>query len=661
MRKGYSWSLAHGGWTLANRKTRPFIDRSAAIRANALLMEQILDSIYQYIALLDPDGTIRFLNRAAVAATNVAECDLLGVFFWQGYWWQGTDIARLRAALSDAARGTFVRYETEIVTIDGPLIIDFSLNPLTDEAGNVVQLVAEGRNITARKRAEEALKRSERQLRQIIDLVPHFIFAKDTEGRFLLANRAVADAYGTTVDRLLHMTDADFAKSEREVIAFRDADQAVIASGRPVVIPEERITDAAGQVRVLATTKIPFTELENNVPAVLGVSVDITEKMQLWESAQRVQRLESVGVLAGGIAHDFNNLLAGLFGHLDLARTTSRDPEVTSSIDAAMTALGRARGLTQQLLTFARGGAPNRRMGSLHHLIQSTARFTLAGSNISCHMDIPDDLWLCEHDPDQIGQVFNNVILNAQQAMPLGGTLDILAANETLLCQQHPHLPAGRYVRVTFQDQGIGIPADILPRVFDPYFTTKQKGNGLGLAIAYSIVDRHGGAIDVTSEVGRGTTMTVRLPASPGEALCFGPELPRQHCGGGRVLVMDDELVILDLLRMMLDRMGYETVQARNGDEAIAAFHEARRSGRPFAAILLDLTIRGGQGGQATVIEIRQHDPTIPVFVLSGYADDPVVADPAAHGFTDSLSKPFTMDALAKLLNRSLPGHKEDL
>lgn len=625
----------------------------ALVRSNADQMAQILDGLYQFIGLLDLDGTIRYLNRAPVEAAGMTEEELLGLKFWDSFWWRGGDHELLKSDIQRAAKGEIIQRETPVLTKHGPIVIEFNLYPIRDDDGKVVQVVAEGRNITERRKAEVALRESERLLRQIIDLVPHFIFAKDREGRFILVNRAVAENYGTTVEELTGKSDADFARSAEEVAHFRADDLAVIDSGTPKFVPDEPITDAEGRIHSLTTVKIPFSF--SGRKAVLGVSVDITERKRLWEETQKVQRLESLGILAGGLAHDFNNLLSGIFGFMELARKASNDPRVANYLDEALQAMGRARGLTRQILTFAKGGAPACRTAFLQPLVLETARFTLSGSQTSFSADLPDDLPPCDHDPDQIGQVVNNILLNAQQAMPAGGTVEIRGSVITLDPDIVPPLAPGRYIAFSFTDHGVGIPADIQPRIFDPFFTTKQKGSGLGLAVSHSIVRQHGGTITVRSEPGKGTTFTIYLPVSEQKTIVEEPaRAPVGSSGSSRILVMDDEEMLLSLISQILGRLGHPTLCVRDGAAAVAAFTEAREAGTPFAAVMLDLTVPGGMGGREAAARMRLLDTDTPIFVFSGYADDPVMASPRQYGFNDSLAKPFSFEDLARLLSKHL-------
>jgi two-component system cell cycle sensor histidine kinase/response regulator CckA len=273
---------------------------------------------------------------------------------------------------------------------------------------------------------------------------------------------------------------------------------------------------------------------------------------------------------------------------------------------------------------------------------------------VSCSFDIPTDLWPCEFDRTQIGQVIDNLVINAQQAMPRGGEIEIAAQNITFMKNEHPPLAEGRYVRLTVIDRGIGIPRENISRIFDPFFTTKTKGHGLGLATCYSIIKRHGGCIEVESELGKGSTFHVFLPAAAETAATTAAEKPASHRGTGTILVMDDEGVIRDTFGIMLKSFGYSVTATKNGAEALDFFKTETAAGRKLSAMIFDLTIAGGTGGKETVKKIRKIDTSVPVFVASGYADDPVMAQPAKYGFTASICKPFTVAELAGVLNAFL-------
>jgi CheY-like chemotaxis protein len=336
---------------------------------------------------------------------------------------------------------------------------------------------------------------------------------------------------------------------------------------------------------------------------------------------------------------------------MDLARLESKDPKITEYFEKMLATMKRAKALTLQLLTFSKGGAPVQKITPLTPFIQESAQFALSGSNISCRFSLADDLHQCNIDKDQIAQVIDNIVINAQQAMPDGGTIEISAVNLSFKEKEHPSLSKGDYVKVSIKDTGVGIPREILPRIFDPFYTTKLKGHGLGLAMCYSIINRHGGCIDVESQPGKGSTFHVYLPASS-EAAAAKAATVNTHKGSGTIIVMDDEAVLRDTIRQMLELMGYTVICKGNGKEAVDFFMS--ETPKRFAAMIFDLTVPGGMGGLEAVTEIRKSDKEIPIFVSSGYAENSVMKNPVEYGFTASIAKPFTLGDLSEMLNNHL-------
>jgi signal transduction histidine kinase/CheY-like chemotaxis protein len=390
-------------------------------------------------------------------------------------------------------------------------------------------------------------------------------------------------------------------------------------------------------------------------PATLNFLTDITSRRAMEEELLKVQKLESIGVLAGGIAHDFNNILTAILGNISLAKIYSEGGDRAGErLTEAEKACLQAQALTQQLLTFSKGGAPVKKVLSVSQLVSDSSLFALRGSNVRSEMSVPDDLWTVEADEGQIGQVIGNLVINADEAMPLGGVIHVQAENVTMTASDGLPIRDGKYVRVSVTDYGVGIPQEILPRIFDPYFTTKQKGSGLGLTTAYSIVKNHDGLITVESRPGVATTFHVYLPASEKE------EEPRQDSeeqlirGKGRILLMDDEETIRDLAAEMLSLMGYEVVLAEHGAEAIDLYKSARISSRPFDAIIMDLTVRGGMGGREAIEILSKIDPNIKAIVSSGYSSDPIMADYGKYGFSGVAAKPYTASELGEILSKVL-------
>src|SRR5512133_323123 len=400
-----------------------------------------------------------------------------------------------------------------------------------------------------------------------------------------------------------------------------------------------------------------------NVQSVNGIVVnfrDITERRRTEDALHNAQKLESLGILAGGIAHDFNNLLGGIYGCIDLAAETAKDRDTLLYLKKAHTSIDRARSLTHQLLTFAKGGTPVKAPGNMITVVQETITFALSGSNVSATFQFPEFVSICEFDKNQISQVLDNVVINAIQAMPDGGKIDVSVENMFFDIQWHGSLPAGNYVRVSIRDYGVGISKENLPRIFDPFFPTKPKGHGLGLATCYSISKRHDGYIDVESEERVGTIFHIYLPAFSEYADNDDIEGVVLHKGSGLFIIMDDEDIMADILRGMLSAFGYSVICTKNGLEVLSAYNDEIHEGRRPVGMIVDLTIPGGMGGKETIAEIRKFDSEIIVFVASGYAEDPVMADPEKIGFTSSICKPFKKRDLAKLLNKYLPGNRDE-
>ncbi len=388
---------------------------------------------------------------------------------------------------------------------------------------------------------------------------------------------------------------------------------------------------------------------------MVGSHIDITERRRLEEHVREAQKLESLGTLAAGIAHDFNNLLTAFTGNLSLLREAPPGaPEVPQLLLALEQAATRAGALTRQLLTFAKGGSPVRDVASVRELIVESATFVTRGSKVRCQFDLAADLAAVQADVGQLSQVIGNLVINASQAMPQGGTVRLGAANETLDAGNAAALPAGAWVRITVADEGCGIAPEHLPRIFDPFFTTKPSGSGLGLSTSYAIVARHGGRITVASTPGAGTVFTIRLPAS--EAQVPAPQVPHAVAGTGRILVMDDDETIRLVMQGMLSRLGYDADTCADGDEAVARCAEALHAGRRYDAVILDLTIPGHEGGAQVLPRLQALDPSLRAIVASGYADDDVLAHHAVHGFRGRLQKPFDMTALSIELARVLQG-----
>jgi signal transduction histidine kinase/FixJ family two-component response regulator len=464
------------------------------------------------------------------------------------------------------------------------------------------------------------------------------------EGAQKLAVVASDDAVGRHVGVLL--ANLGFAPAQCD-----SALDNVLNRGAAVRLRNDAL-DTSATPRLVEVMGTPTCAADGHAVGAVWVLRDITDLTQVEHERAKSARLESLGVLAGGLAHDFNNILMGVTGNLSLAQALVAPEEeaLLGRLSSATAACARARGVTNQLLTFSKGGAPVKKATSARDLITEYARFGLSGSSVAATFEVDPHLWMVEADESQIGQVVQNLVLNATQAMARGGILEISMDNVDVEAESSPApgaLAPGRYVRLAVRDSGSGIPPELLARIFDPYFTTKEKGSGLGLAISHSIVQAHGGSISVESELGIGTCFTVFLPASTSQAVALvEPARHISRAGHGRVLIMDDEDMVAEVAQEMIESLGYVVRRAANGDEAIRMFSDAEQRDEPFDLVFLDLTVPGGMGGAEAVKYLREMRPTVRVIVSSGYADDSVLGRYRDHGFDGVLPKPFTIPEL---------------
>ncbi len=497
------------------------------------------------------------------------------------------------------------------------------------------------------RRRTEQLRSSEERYRHLFDRAGVVkLLLESASGAIVDANEAACEFYGYSRADLLARSIGDLSAQSDEELKRRLRSAGV--EQRSHFQSQHRL--ATGALRDVEIYANPL-EIEDRHLIHIVVQ-DVTEKRRLEEERHRASKLESIGLLAGGIAHDFNNVLAAIVGFVSAAKLrVAPDQPVYRTLEAAETAAVRATRLTKQLLTFAKGGAPVKKVAALAPIIREAASLALVGSNVKCDVSLPEDLWNAEVDEGQIAQVIHNLVLNAAQAMPEGGIATVAAAN---VVRGAAELPAsatpGELVEITVSDNGVGIAPENLGSIFDPYFTTKQAGSGLGLATSYSIVKAHRGAIAVTSRVGAGTTFTVLIPACRTAPAATPAVLSAVVSGRGRVLVMDDEEQVRDACREVLTLLGYQVELARDGREAIELFADAIGRDLPFSAVILDLTVPGGLGGRDTVRELQKLDPDVKAIVASGYVDDSILADPGGAGFCGVLTKPYTIDELSRTL-----------
>jgi PAS domain S-box-containing protein len=512
--------------------------------------------------------------------------------------------------------------------------------------------------IGERRRMEETLRDSEKLIRNILDTVDEGFIVIDSDFRILLANNAYCSQVGLTCNDIIGRHCYEI--SHKSLLPCFEEGEAcavnhVFETGEPCSMTH-RHPDAKGDSLHVETKAFPIKDSSGTIISVIEIVQNITEKYLLEEERMKTQKLEAIGTLAGGIAHDFNNLLQGVFGYIYMAKISQDDKERSRSmLEQAEKALHMSVNLTTQLLTFSKGGKPVKKKISLQSVIGNSVRFALSGSRADSRINLDTDLWQVEADEGQIAQVIQNIVLNADQSMPLGGTIVITAKNMRAPKKGSPQLlEAGKYVEISVQDNGIGISEEYLPKIFDPYFTTKLKGSGLGLATCYSIIKNHGGIIQVSSNVGKGTTFYVYLPAV--EAAEEAPRIPEfsPFVRKAKILVMDDEEMIRDIAGKMIEVLGHEAESAKHGEEAIEKYKAAMASGNPFDIVILDLTIRGGMGGRETIERLVELDSNIRAVVSTGFSDDTVISDHHNYGFSARLTKPYKLEELGDTLNKLL-------
>ena len=515
-------------------------------------------------------------------------------------------------------------------------------------------------DLTGIKRTEEALAAERERLSVTLRAMVEGVITTDMQGAVLFINEAASELTGWSEEIAIgrRIDEVCVLRHEKTHESLPTPVTAAITGHVGVELPANTVLmDRQGVPRLVEGRCAPIHDTHSYAIGAVIVLRDVTESAHLEGEILRASKLESVGILAGGIAHDFNNLLAVVMGNLTLAMLDSQVMAAAGRwLQDAERGVMRARDLTQQLLTFARGGEPVRSAVRLPEVVREAANFALHGSKVRCDFEIDDNLWAAEVDKGQIGQVVQNLVINAIQATPDGGIMHITMRNEHLHASASRPLVDGDYLCVEIRDTGSGITPEHLPRIFDPYFTTKQSGTGLGLATVYSIIRKHQGHIEVESELGHGALFRFWLPATPDAR----PGLPEPTVAAdhltGRILFMDDEEPIRAIAEALLKRLGFEVTTVCDGQEAVRVYAESRRSQRPFDLVIMDLTVPGGMGGKAAMAELLKIDPQVKGIVSSGYSSDQVMANYRAHGFKGMVPKPYKLTDLAKTIRNVLEG-----
>ncbi|MCP4653427.1 MAG: PAS domain S-box protein [Candidatus Omnitrophica bacterium] len=660
----------------------------------ASVANNIISAMNEALILLDDKAKITTINPAAENLLGFKEEELKGNTIGLLFPEQDNE----ENFLEKIMKGEQIKNsDFPIKTKEGKLIcVDFLTSILREEKNDTAGTICIVRDIAQRKKAEEAIQKAKQQLekrveertyelsfankqlmRQIVEreevekelrasqerlkilfeYAPDAYYISDLRGVFIDGNRAVEQLTGYDKGELVGKDlIAKFTLEEESEKAEKLLSQNAAGNAGG---PEEIIVKRKDGSRVTVEIRTFPVKMKGDT-AVLGIGRDVTERKKEEETRQKTERIESLGVLAGGIAHDFNNILTVVLTNLDLAKMYGEGQEkILERLIEAEAASVQAKNLTQQLLTFSKGGVPIKKTAAIKEMLKDVGEFTLRGSNVRGDFDIDENLSSVEIDLGQMSQVVQNLVLNGQQAMPDGGTIKISAKNITLSKNNSQLLEAGKYIEITISDHGMGVPEEHMKRIFDPYFTTKQKGSGLGLAVVFSVIEKHGGHINVKAKQGQGTTFSIYLPVSLQQETKKN-EKSKVTKGEGSLLVMDDEASLVKALKIVFHNLGYKASFAANGEDTIKLYKEAIDTGTPFDVVILDLTIPGGRGGKEIIGELLKIDPKVRAIASSGYSTDPVMVDFQEYGFKGAAAKPYELSVLSQTIKGIMKQKEEE-
>jgi two-component system cell cycle sensor histidine kinase/response regulator CckA len=629
-------------------------NRECTIEESEKIFQIIFDHSPLSIMYTDPNGVITTCNERATKMFGAKREKLIGFSY------KSIKNERMRRAIADALNGRRSNFEGEYLTVTGNVLTQMSANfsPSFSEDGSVTGVIGIFEDITDRVSAEKSLKELEERFRLAFHTSPDSININKMDGTYVEINEGFTELTGYTREDVIGKSSLDIniwdIPEDRERLIEGLKKDGFIRN----LESRFRMKDGSHGIALMSANIIML----QGSPHILSVTKDITRLRETEKAHQelqahisQVQKLESIGILAGGIAHDFNNLLALILGNIELALVNLASKDISRTLNDAKKASIRAKSLTQQLLTFSKGGDPIKNEASIRDIIEDTTSFILRGSNIKSEYTMPKGLYNVEVDSGQISQVIQNIVINAKEAMPDGGKIDISCQNYTNDLSKIISLPQGEYVKISIKDNGIGIPEDHLKKIFDPYFTTKQQGSGLGLSLSYSIVAKHGGQIFAESKPGKGAAFTFYLPAvQPKEHIERKPPENKNGKAQYSILVMDDEEALRKVAKNMLHHLGHHAVCVADGEQAIKKYKQAKDAETPIDLIIMDLTIPGGMGGKEAVKEILSIDPDAKVLVSSGYSNDPIMANYKAYGFSGAVAKPYELKELMKLVDQVL-------
>ena len=628
-------------------------------------IRSIIDHILDGMIAVDDQGAIQSMNPAAEKMFGCVNNEMVGHKFTKlipkSYNFEsgGEPVACAWDDLSKRTGSITLAVGRTLKQTTFPVEISLS-EMVVDQQQLYVAMV---RNVTDQRRFEQELAAEKESLAVTLRSIGDGVITTDVQGKIIMINHAGEAMTGWTSPeaigqplKIVFDIAIDLAAQARiQKSGFRNEAHSLLLS-----LPENAtLRSKDGVERVIEQVASPIRDSKNEIAGVVLVFRDITERQKTEDERRKAETLEQLGLLAGGIAHDFNNLLTAIIGNISLASLLlPPDDEMVTRLNDAKNASLRARDLAQQLLTFARGGAPIKKTASIGKLIQDTVSFSLRGSHSRSEFQFGPDLWPAEIDPGQISQVIANLVVNADQAMPNGGTLRVSCENFVYdgNTEPVPDLMPGDYIRISIKDEGVGISEHYLKRIFDPYFTTKSHGNGLGLATTYSIIKNHNGLIMVESQQHVGSTFTIYLPAlkdqlMPTEPVTLTPAPTGNGAGTGRILIVDDEEAIRALVEFTLTRLGYQVAQAENAAEGVNIYREKFEAGERFDAVILDLTLPGGMGGKEALKKLIEIDPTVNAIVSSGYATDATMSRYQDFGFRGVIAKPYEASELGRIVH----------
>ena len=635
--------------------------RTAELQISKKQLETIFDSSPAAIFIHDMDGNILDVNQTMLTMYKVDKEEALQFTVAKDYSSADNQLDKLPKYWEEVQKGGSVQFEwiAKRPHDESTFVVQVDLEKIS--YGGKDAVYATVLDITEQREAEKKLAAEQEWLAVTLRSIGDGVIATDTEGRIGFINKVAEELTGWS---------AEEARGQYSPVVFNIINE---KTGVKCISPVQRVLDTGrivglanhtalvakdGTIRSIADSGAPIRDFTSKVVGVVLVFRDVTRERKMEEELLRIEKLESIGVLAGGIAHDFNNILAVILGNIELVeyRVNHEDTKAVSLLSDAKKATKRATKLTHQLLTFSKGGEPIKGVTSIQQLLQDSAEFVLHGSQIGCRFEFPEDLWDVEIDTGQISQVVQNIILNAKHSMPEGGTIQIRCANiEDAGLESRLSIDFGHYVQISVQDNGIGIPKSVLDKIFDPYFSTKQHGHGLGLAICHSIINKHEGFITVDSEPGKGTVFRIYLPAVlDADRPVALPSFDNAAIKACRIIVMDDEKMIRDVAKEQLEALGHDPITVSDGQEALDKYQELQDRESKADLVIMDLTIPGGMGGREAAEKLLEIDPEAKLIVASGYSNDPILADYSSYGFCASVAKPFDLKELSAAIAKAI-------